>query len=228
MDTRITRRGFLAGGLGAVLGWLRPLAGVAAGGPKRVDLICRGAWGAEKAGEGLVRHRIRRLTVHHSAIALTDNREAPARFRSHQAAHQERGWPDIAYHLLIDRNGNVYQGRRWRYRGDTATNYDPKTHLLVLCEGNFDEQGSTKAQVAALVDVLAWASERFGVRPGRIAGHRDYASTACPGDRLYRLIEDRTLRRRVRRRLRSGGVELERLCGTAGRRRVRRIEAGKD
>jgi hypothetical protein len=223
--SNVPRRTFLIGALSAAAAWLLP-GRAAAGDPKRVEIICRGAWGASAPGNGLRRHRIRRLTVHHSAVPLVDNTLAPGRFRSHQQAHFSNGWPDIAYHVLIDRNGNVYRGRRPRFRGDTATDYDPAGHLLVLCEGDFDAQTLSGPQVTALVDVLAWASGRFGVKPRTIRGHRDYAATACPGMRLHRLIANGKLRARVRRRLRNGGVDLVTLCGKAGRRRVRQIERG--
>lgn len=226
MQRPITRRRLLEGALGALASVLVPWARAVA--TSSVEMICRRAWGADPPGDGLERHRIRRLTVHHSAKVLTNNRDAPARFRSHQADHMADGWPDIAYHLLIDRNGNLYEGRRWRFRGDTATDYDPRGHLLVMCEGNFDEQKPSKSQQAALVDVLAWASTEFDVPVSRIRGHRDYAATACPGAKLYRLLEDGTLRRRVRRRLRAGGVGLEELCGKSGKDRVKAIEAGED
>jgi hypothetical protein len=194
---------------------------------RTVTMICRRAWGARPPSGEFHRHRIRRLTVHHSAVVLRDNRKAPERFRDHQAAHQAEGWPDIAYHILIDRNGHVYEGRPFWARGDTATDYRPRGHLLVLCEGNFDRQRPSREQAASLADVLAWAVRRFDVPVARIKGHRDYAATACPGRRLYRLIEDGTLRRRVRRRLRGGGVRLDEICGKAGRRLVRDIEAGR-
>jgi hypothetical protein len=199
----------------------------AAAGVRTVDLICRRAWGARPPTGEFHRHRIRRITVHHSAVVLRDNRNAPERFRDHQAAHQARGWPDIAYHLLIDRHGYVYQGRPWWARGDTGTDYRPRGHLLVLCEGNFERQAPSRKQVASLVDVLAWAVRRFDVPVFRIRGHRDFASTACPGRRLYRLLEDGTLHRRVRRRLREGGVRLDEICGKAGRHLVGDIEAGR-
>lgn len=222
----ITRRRFLAGGVGALLGGLRPVSGLASE-PKRLDVICRKSWRAAPPRDGLRRHRIRRLTVHHSAVVLSANRDAPARFRAHQQAHFGNGWPDLAYHLLIDRHGNVYRGRNPRFGGDTATDYDPTGHLLVLCEGDFDRQSLSGRQVTALVDVLAWACERYGVKPGTIRGHRDWASTSCPGRRLQARIESRRIRDRVRTRLRQGGVELRGLCGAAGRRRVRRIERGE-
>lgn len=218
----LSRRSFLAA-LGAAL--LAPRTVLAA--LRRVDLICRPAWGARPpVREDFQRHRIRRLTVHHSAVALTDNRDAPARFRSHQSSHMAKGWPDIAYHVLVDRNGNVYRGRPWRFRGDTATNYDPAGHFLVMCEGNFQDQRPSGAQLEALADVLAWASAKFGVKPGRIGGHRDYASTSCPGRHLQRHLDSGKLRRMVRRRLRGGGVRLRGLCGPDGKARVADIEAG--
>jgi hypothetical protein len=221
---RLTRRrflGWLAGVVGAATIPLRP----AAAAQRSVELICRRAWGARRPAGGFDRHRIRRITVHHSAVALRDNRLAPARLRSHQAAHQDRGWPDIAYHLLIDRNGNVYAGRpRWAV-GDTSTNYDPRGHLLVMCEGNFQEQRPSPAQVRALVDVLAWAVDRYGVGVRTIRGHLEYADTACPGRGLQRRLGE--VRRRVRERLASGGVRLVDLCGDQGRARVEAIEAGQ-
>jgi hypothetical protein len=219
-----TRRRFLAW-VAATLPILRTSVAQAAAVER--DVICRRAWGARPPNAGLRRHTIRRLTVHHSGIALTDNRQAPARFRSHQASHQARGWPDIAYHYLIDRHGNIYKGRYHWAKGDTATDYDPRGHLLVMCEGNFGEQRPSRAQVRALVDVLAWACREFDVRPSRIRGHRYYAHTACPGSRLQSLLGG-TIQDRVRTRLGEGGVRLVGLCGDAGRRRVAAIERGED
>jgi hypothetical protein len=189
-------------------------------------MICRKAWGAVKPTGEFERHRVARITVHHSASVLVDNSEAPAHFRSHQQAHQARGWPDIAYHVLVDRDGNLYEGRPMWAEPDTATDYDPAGHFTVMCEGNFEEQRPSKAQVAALVDVLAWASERFGVSPRTIAGHSDHASTACPGAKLEALIAGGEIRRLVRARLAAGGVELVEVCGPEGKRLVSAIESG--
>jgi hypothetical protein len=220
----VNRRTFLAR-LVAVLGAaMLPMRQAAAAGGT-VELICRAAWGARRPTGSFERHRIRRVTVHHSAVVLRDNRLAPERLRSHQAAHQDRGWPDIAYHLLVDRNGNVYQGRpRWAV-GDTSTNYDPRGHLLVMCEGSFERQRPSAAQVRALVDVLAWAVGRYGVGVRTIRGHLEYADTACPGRALQRRLGE--VRRRVRERLDGGGVRLVELCGEEGAARVDAIEAGE-
>jgi hypothetical protein len=217
----VSRRRFLAW-LGALLVAAR--TGAAGAATRRLEVICRQAWGARRPGGDFDRHRIRRITVHHSAVVLRDNRLAPQRLRDHQAAHQSRGWSDIAYHLLIDRHGNVYEGRpRWAV-GDTATNYDPRGHLTVMCEGHFGRQRPSDRQLRALVDVLAWAAERYDVPIRRMRGHLDYADTACPGIRLYRRLG--AVRRAVRARVAAGGVRLVELCGEEGAARVAEIEAG--
>jgi hypothetical protein len=218
----VSRRRVLAwlGALGGTL--LRPAGALAA--PRAVVVICRRAWSARRPTAAFERHRIRRITVHHSAVVLRDNRLAPERLRDHQAAHQARGWPDIAYHLLIDRNGNVYEGRpRWA-EGDTATNYDPRGHLLLMCEGNFEEQRPSSSQVRALVDVLAWAVERYGVKVRTIRGHLEYADTACPGRALQRRLGQ--VRRGVRQAIGEGDVRIAELCGPEGEALVEAIESG--
>jgi hypothetical protein len=220
----ISRRRFIVAAPGAALAVAHALRAGAAS--RELEMICRSAWGALKPSGEFDRHRIKRMTVHHSAVVLTDNADAPAHFRSHQRSHQARGWPDIAYHVLVDRNGNVYEGRPMWAVPDTATNYDPTGHFTVMCEGNFQEQRPSAAQVNALAGVLAWASERFDVAPRTISGHQDHADTACPGATLQRRIEGGDVRRRVKERLAAGGVELVEICGAEGKRRVEAIEAG--
>lgn len=192
-----------------------------------VETICRKAWRAAPPTNGFVKHRVKRLTVHHTAVLLEDNRRAPDQLRAFQADHQARGWADIAYHLLIDLHGNVYRGRPAWAVGDTSTTYDPAGHLLVTCLGNFEAQAVPAPQLQAVVDVLAWACARFGVSAKTIRGHRDYVSaTACPGADLYRYIDTGAMQRAVA--LKQGHVAMSGLCGRAGRRRVRRIENGTD
>ena len=191
-----------------------------------IEALCRHAWAAEEPTGDFTSHTIERLTVHHTARVLSDNRNAPAAIRGHQRFHQrDRGWADIAYHFIIDLDGNVYECRPVDAVGDTGTNYDPTGHFLVCCEGDFNSQDLPAAQRTALVDVLAWAAERYDVGSETIKGHRDWAATSCPGDDLYPLIESGDLAAAVDARMAEGGVDLEVVCGEAAAERVRVIEA---
>ncbi len=200
----------------------------AAAAPRQVEVLCRDAWGARKVKPGLVKHTIKRLTVHHSGVAIKGNRRSPRRMRIAQIYHQKaKGWPDIAYHHVIDLEGNVYQARDPRYRGDTGTTYDTNSHYLVCLLGNYNEQRPNEEQLAALTGLLAWASRKYKVSPGTITGHRDHAATSCPGKNVHRRIKDGSLRRRVEAAVKAGPWRLKSVCGATARARVAAIKKGK-
>ena len=163
--------------------------------------------------------------MHHTGDLLESNDLAPGRVRGHQQGHLDRGWPDIAYHFVVDAEGNVYQGRPLHAVGDTRTEYDPTGHFLVCCEGNFDDQPVPEVQRTRLVDLLAWAAATFAVAPATIAGHRDVAATSCPGDNLYASIADGSLVADVTARLGEEEVHLETVCGPEAEAIVAAIEA---
>lgn len=190
------------------------------------SVICKTAWGAQPLAGELGSHSIERMTVHHTAVRLDRNSDAPGHIRGHQTFHQQSGWVDLAYHYMVDANGNIYEGRPFSAPGDTFTNYDPAGHFLVCCEGNFDQQELPEAQLASLAAMLAWGSNAFGISPDTIGGHRDYASTTCPGTSLAKTLEDGTLREAVEDLLERGGVELTEACGADGAALVASIEAG--
>ena len=176
----------------------------------------------------MVEHVIERLTIHHTGVPLEDNKEAPARVLAHQVFHQvDRDWPDLAYHFVIDRAGNLYEGRSLEFRGDTATSYDPTGHFLVVLEGNFDEEPTADLQLRSLTQLLAWASDHYSVGLDTIESHRDYApgETSCPGDNLYPLIESGELVRDVRSIMKDELIELVYLRGEEALERVEEIES---
>ncbi|KOX17525.1 peptidoglycan recognition family protein [Nocardiopsis sp. NRRL B-16309] len=87
--------------------------------PGPVRFRTRAGWGADESlrfdedGNDLwapVFHRTQLLTVHHTAMATTGDHAADVRgvYRYHAA---ELGWGDIGYHVLIDPDGVVYEGR---------------------------------------------------------------------------------------------------------------------
>jgi N-acetylmuramoyl-L-alanine amidase len=189
-------------------------------------LLCRDAWAARPARSGGRRHTITRMTLHHEGVVLGDNRNAPGHLRQDQRYHQDQlGWIDIAYHVGVDRNGNIYELRRSEIAGDTATDYDTTGHFLVLCEGDFDQEVVTEAQLHGVALVFAWATRTFGIATDTLAGHRDLAQTACPGANLYAHLSSGDLKRRIADLLNAGEVDLQRICGPDAAARVAAIEA---
>lgn len=191
-------------------------------------VLCRDAWGARPPRPGGIAHTPNRLTIHHTAVTLGANSNAPSRLRQHQQYHQDsHGWIDIAYHYSVDRHGNIYELRNPELVGDTATSYDPTGHFLVLCEGNFDEEQVTEEQLNGAALVCAWAAQRYNITTNTLAGHRDASSdTACPGASLYTYVTSGDLQGRVEGLLAAGPVELFTVCGAEAAQAVADIEAG--
>ena len=189
-----------------------------------VLVIEKAGWGAAPERAGFVEHEISGIVVHHTAVALGSNADAPGRIRGHQRYHQEQGWPDIAYHMLIDGNGNIYEGRPLWARGDTFTDYDPAGYFLPALEGDFNADTPSAAQLESLAALCAWAADRWDIHPAAILSHRDIASTTCPGANLHPHVADGDLASRVRTLMESG-PELDYLRGQAALDLVAEIEA---
>ena len=151
-----------------------------------------------------VPHRITHVTLHHtgSAEPLKPEDDPREKLRGLQSwGARDRNWWDVPYHYLIDLDGRIYEGRDWRYMGETNTTYDPEGHFLISVIGNYERQEATPAQVEAIANLMAWAVSRFDVPVDRIGGHYNYAQTGCPGKQLRRYLEDGTLRQMVLARL---------------------------
>lgn len=184
-------------------------------------LIPRAAWGAKPAKtDGLRPHTIAHLTVHHSASFAGDVAGAAKRVRGYQSFHQSKGFPDIAYHYIIDRGGNIFEGRDVGVAGSTFTAYDPAGHFLALLDGNYEEQAPTSQQLDALAALLAWGSQHFRVSTATIGMHKDYASTACPGKNVEPYVRDGRLRAAVDAVLAKGAVSLVPFTEEEGRRAI--------
>jgi len=192
-------------------------------------LLCRESWGASPIRPGGRAHILNRMTLHHSAVLFDDNRQIAARLREHQRNHQEgQGWIDIAYHVAVDREGHLFSLRPPELVGDTATNYDPTGHFLVLVEGNFEEQTVTDEQLQGAALAFAWAAEKYGISTQTLVGHRDVpAATACPGESLEAYITNGQLRERIDAILAEGPVPVEQKCGPQAAAILADIEAGR-
>ena len=150
-------------------------------------------------------HRITHVTLHHTGSAQPlrpedDPREKLRGLQSWGAG--DRNWWDVPYHFLIDLRGRVYEGRDWRFMGETNTTYDPSGHFLISVIGNYERQEATPEQIDAIATLMAWAVDEFELPLDRIGGHYNYAETTCPGEHLRKYLEDGTLRRLVEERLR--------------------------
>lgn len=198
-------------------------AGGGAGDLPTVEVLCRDAVGLLAARDGGRPHRLRHLTLHHSALPLTDDRAVAVQLRHHQRFHLEQGWVDIAYHFAVDLRGNIYELRDPAVASDTFTDYDPAGHLGVVCEGDYSQQHPSDAMLEATALVLAHAVTAHRLSPSSLAGHRDHALTGCPGDHLAVHVPE--LRREVER-LTADPVERITVCGADGRARVAAIERG--
>ena len=167
------------------------------------------------------------MTLHHEAVLLGDNRNAPGHLRQDQRYHQDQlGWVDIAYHVGVDRNGNIYELRSPKIAGDTATDYNTTGHFLVVCEGDFDQEVVPEAQLHGAALAFAWATQNFRIATDTLAGHRDLAQTSCPGANLYAHLASGDLKRRIDDLLAGGAVDLQLFCGPDATAKVAAIEAG--
>lgn len=192
--------------------------------PMVVTLLCRDAWDAAPARPTDDTHVPTRITIHHTAARFEDDTRAPARWRSYQAFHQQQGWSDVAYHVGADRRGHLYELRDPSVPGDTFTDYDPAGHHLIVADGDFDAQDPSPEQVEAVAQAAAAAATRLGLDADAIGGHRDHASTSCPGEALYAALP--AIRQRVAELLAAGGADAVVLCGPEADARVAAIETG--
>jgi hypothetical protein len=136
-----------------------------------------------------------RITIHHTATRqaparpLADKMQALQRFSQREDSladgRRKRQWADVPYHMYVAVDGDVAEGREWRYVGDSNTPYDPTGHFLIVLEGSFDSDTMTTAQRDALETLIVAAARRWRVPASRIGGHRDYAQTRCPGRNVY-------------------------------------------
>ena len=162
--------------------------------------------------------------VHHT---VTTNDYAPSQsaaiVRGICLYHRNtNGWNDIGYNFLVDKYGQVFEGRAGGIDaaviGAQAQGYNNQSTGIANL-GTFSTTGQTAAGLDALARLLGWKLSVHGVPPTgtvvvtsgggslnrypsgrpvsfqRISGHRDGDATACPGDGLYAQLPE--LRRMV-------------------------------
>jgi len=166
---------------------------------REIIIYPRSAWSAADP-KPFKQHVPERITIHHEGTKFEKNDDAPKHIKNVQTwgMGKDRNWIDIPYHFLIDPNGNIYEGRNIFTVGETATEYDPKGHLLITCMGNFEEQEVSEEQLHALIGLITYCCDKYQISPGTIASHKDYSNqTVCPGINLYKYLENNYIKAEV-------------------------------
>ncbi len=105
---------------------------------------------------------------------------------------QQRGWRDIGYHWVIDRDGNVAPGRPENEIGAHVEGRNSGTIGICLLGGygakadDPFEKNFTAAQAATARRLIAEIKCRTAIQ--KVLGHNDYAAKACPGFRVEEWI----------------------------------------
>ncbi len=186
--------------------------------PAWPNIIFRWQWGAD---EGLrLRNcsspdydtRVQLAVVHHT---VNSNNYSPGEsasiVRGIYAYHTlTLGYCDIAYNFLVDRYGQIFEGRFGGtdrpVHGAHAIGFNTNT-TGVAAIGNFQGAGAPGELISGLQNIIAWKLAASGVDPGKatlyttngndkfapgtqlwepvVIGHRDTWFTDCPGDGLY-------------------------------------------
>jgi len=186
-----------------------------------VSIIGRARWGADESlrrGGPVYDDAVLAGVVHHSA---TGNDYAPqdsaAIVRSIYVYHtRDLGWGDIAYNALVDRYGQVFEGRFGGISrpvlGSHTGGFNTDTWAVCMI-GNFDKEPPPPVQLRAVGQLLGWRLAVAGVDPKAatmltsaggpdtrfpagatpklptIFAHRDVGDTECPGNVGYAFLD---------------------------------------
>lgn len=132
---------------------------------------------------------INEIIVHCSATRPEWMRDAktPAKVAEIRRWHvQDRGFSDIGYHYVIDRDGTVAKGRAVERVGSHVKGHNTGTIGVCLVGGfgsaatdKFEEHFSWQ-QHKALAALLVDLRKQFPAIV-KVSGHNQYAQKACPG-----------------------------------------------
>lgn len=114
--------------------------------------------------------------VHYTATAPTTRVEAIARYHTGPSAPVP--FPAIAYHLVVEQNGELALCHDWVARTWGSGGLGINDRAVHACYTG--DLGPNDAQLAALRAGLRLAQRDLG-RQLEVRGHRDNDATACPG-----------------------------------------------
>lgn len=160
----------------------------------------RSAWGARppRSPVTIRNHRPNKIIIHHTATANQSDTSLARAFslsRGIQNHHMDvNGWIDTGQQFTISRGGHIMEGRNRSLptlRGGTTfvhgahAGAQNSQSIGIENEGTYTSVGPPAALYNAMVRMCAYICQQYGIAPSQIYGHRDFMSTACPGNVLY-------------------------------------------
>ncbi|MFD1754038.1 peptidoglycan recognition family protein [Rufibacter sediminis] len=168
--------------------------------PEGVPIVTRAQWEALEPVLPMKTHVPQKITIHHTATKQNASRTLEQKLKALQKFSVERSplsdgrikepWADVPYHFYISVDGSIGEGRQLQYVGDSNTPYDPSGHVLIVLEGNFNNEKVTEPQLKSLKTLMLSVAKRWKISGDNISGHKDNATTACPGEDLYQLLPE--------------------------------------
>ena len=130
------------------------------------------------------------LVIHHTGggPAPASVADAMSMLRGIQASHQSGEYVDIAYNMAADQFGNLYILRGMEYLGGATYGANAHTRAMVWL-GSSDVDVPTNLALRAIGDFYRSELGRNLSSTATVTGHRDWTSTACPGEVLYGLLD---------------------------------------
>lgn len=187
-------------------------------------IIPRAAWAAPKPKNAPSMGQVQVAFVHHTVNGNGYGQDESAAIVRAIADYHMRsnGWSDIGYNFLVDRYGQIYEGRMGGIDqpvvGAQAVGWNSiSTGIAII--GTFENEPVPEAALNAVAALISWklplhgaptagtvplvssggAGNRWArgaaVDMPRIGGHKDGCSTDCPGTTLYGQLD--TIRNRV-------------------------------
>lgn len=151
-------------------------------------IVARSVWGASMGSLPTVSMRLpaTQVFIHHSVTPVTDD---PHRdMRSIEAVGIDRFGQFPYSYCIHPRDGEILEGCGTRRGAHTAQRNS--TSFGICWIGNYEERAPKIQQIEATRWLIHELVARGHLVPGAdILGHRDLYRTACPGSKLYSLLD---------------------------------------
>lgn len=174
--------------------------------PHVVAIVPRSEWKAADP-RPYKQHVPTQITVHHEGgKILSPTADGGQRLKNIQTwcMGPDRNWTDVPYHYLIAADGTVYEGRNVNTVGETNTEYDPTSHLLICFLGNYQQQELNDKLLDVLTRLIAHFCKKHNISPELISTHRDHSKqTTCPGEKIYPYFQNGYVKKRVKELLQT-------------------------